>query len=201
MAQIESGLHFLAPALLALSANDELHTRSGNADATYAPHGCYPVEGNDRWIAIAVNGDRSWRALCEVLNTGEWAKDPRFSDATARHTHAEILDEQIAKRTCLRKGEELEAALIARGIPAHCVLDSLSLCEDEQLRFQNHFLERRSGELRTFVEGSRSRLSRTPAQIGHTIPMFGTDTQWVLTELLGYDDQRIAQLAIAGALE
>jgi hypothetical protein len=31
--------------------------------------------------------------------------------------------------------------------------------------------------------------------------MFGTDTQWVLTELLGYDDQKIAQLAIAGALE
>lgn len=201
MAQIESGLHFLAPALLALAANGELHTRSGNADATYAPHGCYPVEGNDRWIAIAVDSERSWRAFCDVLNTDEWATDPRFSDATARHTHAEILDEQIAERTRLRKGEELEAALIDLGVPAHCVLDSPSLCEDQQLRFRDHFLERTSGELRTFVEGSRSRLSRTPAQVGDTIPMFGTDTQWVLAELLGYDDQRITQLAIAGALE
>jgi hypothetical protein len=32
-------------------------------------------------------------------------------------------------------------------------------------------------------------------------PTFGLDNQWVLSELLGYDDGRIAELVIAGALE
>jgi hypothetical protein len=32
-------------------------------------------------------------------------------------------------------------------------------------------------------------------------PTFGADSHWVLREILGYDDERIAELAIAGALE
>jgi alkylhydroperoxidase family enzyme len=32
-------------------------------------------------------------------------------------------------------------------------------------------------------------------------PPFGLDTQWVLETLLGYDDERIAELVSAGALE
>jgi len=32
-------------------------------------------------------------------------------------------------------------------------------------------------------------------------PTFGDSTQWVLETVLGYDDERIAELAIAGALE
>jgi len=201
MAQIESGLHFLAPALLAFGTRGEILTRAGNADAIDAPHGCYPVEGEDRWIAIAVDGDAPWQALCEVLDVSEWTRDPRFADAAARRVHADVLDDRLAERTRTRKGEDLEAALIARGIPAHRVLDSPGLCEDPQLCFRGHFVERTSGELRTVVEGPRSRLSRTPARVGDAIPTFGADTQWVLSELLGYDDARIAQLAIAGILE
>ena len=201
MAQIESGLHFLAPAMLALTTRGEVLTRAGNTDAILAPHGCYPVEGEDSWIAIAVDGEEQWRALCGLLAANAWTTDARFVSASARRAHADALDEQIADRTRGRKGEELEAALIASGIPAHRVLDSPGLCEDEQLCFRGHFIERKTGELQTVVEGSRSRLSRTPARVGESIPTLGADTQWVLTELLGYDDERIAQLAIAGALE
>jgi crotonobetainyl-CoA:carnitine CoA-transferase CaiB-like acyl-CoA transferase len=201
MAQIESGLHFMAPAMLALATRGEVLTRAGNADAILAPHGCYPVEGEDCWIAIAVDGDKPWRALCGVLDADSWTTDARFSDASARRAHADDLDEKIANRTRVRKGEELEAALTTRGVPAHRVLDSPGLCEDQQLCFRGHFVERESGALRIVVEDSRSRLSRTPARVGESIPTLGADTQWVLSELLGYDDERIAQLAIAGALE
>jgi crotonobetainyl-CoA:carnitine CoA-transferase CaiB-like acyl-CoA transferase len=37
--------------------------------------------------------------------------------------------------------------------------------------------------------------------LGGVAPTFGDSTQWVLETLLGYDDHRIAELAIAGALE
>ena len=201
MAQIEAGLHFLAPALLAPPTRGEALTRAGNADAIHAPHGCYPVEGEDRWIAIAVDGDESWRAFCEVLDAGDLVSDVRFADAASRRAHSEVLDGQVAERTRTRKGEDLEAALIARDIAAHRVLDSPGLCEDEQLCFRGHFVERQKGELRTVVEGSRSRLSRTPARVGDEVPTLGADVQSVLAELLGYDDEHIAQLAIAGALE
>jgi len=201
VAQIETGLHFLAPALLALGACGEVFTRAGNADAACAPHGCYPVEGEDRWIAIAVDGDGPWEALCEVLDAPEWISDPRFADAAARRVNADALDAEVAERTRTRTGEDLEAALIAGGVPTHRVLDSPGLCEDAQLRFRGHFVERTSGDLRTVVEGPRSRLSRTPAHVGDAIPTFGADTQWVLSDLLGYEGERIAELAMAGVLE
>jgi crotonobetainyl-CoA:carnitine CoA-transferase CaiB-like acyl-CoA transferase len=51
------------------------------------------------------------------------------------------------------------------------------------------------------VEAPRFRLSRTPAQVVGPAPSFGDSTQWVLETVLGYDDERIAELAIAGALE
>ena len=92
-------------------------------------------------------------------------------------------------------------ALISRGVPAHRVLDSPGLCEDPQLLARDHFVERESGGIKTVVEATRSRLSRTPARVSETVPTLGGDNEWVLSEVLGYDDEKIAQLAIAGALE
>ncbi len=44
-------------------------------------------------------------------------------------------------------------------------------------------------------------MSRTPAQVGGSAPTLGRDNQYVLETLLGYDNDRIAELVIAGALE
>lgn len=201
VAQAEVGIHFLAPAVLAASADGEIMSRAGNADENYAPHGCYPVEGTDRWIALAVENEESWRALCDELRTPEWAKDDRFANASARRDHANVLDVLLAERTAAWKGEDLEAALISRGIASHCVLDSAGLCADPQLLAREHFVDRETNGLRTVVEASRSHLSRTPAHVGDVIPTMGADNHWVLSELLGYDDEKIAQLAIEGVLE
>ena len=51
------------------------------------------------------------------------------------------------------------------------------------------------------VEGSRFQLSRTPAKIERAGPTFGQDNQHVLETILGYDADRIAELAAAGVLE
>jgi crotonobetainyl-CoA:carnitine CoA-transferase CaiB-like acyl-CoA transferase len=201
VAQAEVGLHFLAPAVLNQSVNGELWSRAGNRDELYAPHGCYPVEGEDRWIAIAVDGEAPWQALCDELGAPEWASDARFADAATRRENAAALDVSISERTQSRKGRDLEAALVARGVPAHRVLDSAGLCEDPQLLYRGHFLDREAGDLKTVIEAPRANLSRTPGQAGAQVPMFGSDNQWVLGDLLGYDDEKTTDLVIAGVLE
>jgi crotonobetainyl-CoA:carnitine CoA-transferase CaiB-like acyl-CoA transferase len=201
LSQGEVALHFLAPALLALAANGEEWTRAGNRDEDRAPHGCYPVAGDDRWIAIAVEDDAEWRSLCDVLGDAELAADARFADAAGRRAHHEALDLALAERTAARSGGELESALVARGVPAHRVLDSPGLVEDPQLLFRDHFVEVAENGLRTVVEATRSRLSRTPGRVGDAIPSLGRDNEWVLNEVLRYDDEHIARLVIAGVLE
>jgi len=50
------------------------------------------------------------------------------------------------------------------------------------------------------VEGPKYRLSRTPSTVGPA-PTLGQHTSHVLTELLGYDEEKMIELLISGGLE
>ena len=94
--------------------------------------------------------------------------------------------------------------LIGAGVPAHVVQNSPEALADPQLQHRNHFVEvthSSQPDGRTYVEGSRFVLSRTPATFSRGGPTFGEDTFEVLTDVLGYDGDRIADLAVAEALE
>ena len=53
----------------------------------------------------------------------------------------------------------------------------------------------------TTIEASRIRLSDTPACVDRSAPTFARDQDFVLRELLGYDDARIEALTRAGVLK
>ena len=50
------------------------------------------------------------------------------------------------------------------------------------------------------AESTRLRLSRTPARVDGVVPTLGRDTQAVLADVLGYDEDRITALVVSGAL-
>ena len=92
--------------------------------------------------------------------------------------------------------------LQARGIPASAVHNSQELYGDPQLTRRGHFV-RLPDPLHgtTTIEGSRFRLSRTPARIERAGPTLGRDNQYVLQTILGYSPERITALADAGVLQ
>ena len=62
-----------------------------------------------------------------------------------------------------------------------------TLYRDRQLAAREHFIEVEHPEHGMLViEGSRSRLSRTPARAPKRAPTYGCDNRKVLEELLGY---------------
>jgi crotonobetainyl-CoA:carnitine CoA-transferase CaiB-like acyl-CoA transferase len=201
LSQAEASLHFLAPAMLDTLVNDADPTRRGNRDDLLAPHGCYPVAGDDRWIAIAIEDDRGWQDLCRLLGREGLAGDPRFATANQRRENAKDLDSAVAELTREHDGGELEAGLQGAGIACHTVQNSAAACSDPQLLARGHFVRLESGEAYTIVEATRSKLSRTPARIRRGVPTLGRDNQEILEELLGYDQGRSSELAIAGVLE
>jgi benzylsuccinate CoA-transferase BbsF subunit len=88
------------------------------------------------------------------------------------------------------------------GVAAHVVQNSPEFAADPQVAHRGHFVEvPHAKQGTTVVEGTRFRLSRTPAKVTHGAPTFGEHTFDVLTELLGYDGDRIADLAAAELLE
>jgi len=202
LSQAEAALHFLAPAILDYTVNGVVATRDGNRDRELAPHGVYPCAGDDRWVALAVRDDRDWRALCAAMDRPALAGDARYATPAARLARRDELDALVAAFTAPLAMDELERRLHAAGVPASGVYNSPEAVADPQLAHRGHFVGvAHPSKGRSVVEASRFRLSRTPAAVSGPAPTFGDSTQWVLQELLGYDDDRIAELAIASALD
>jgi crotonobetainyl-CoA:carnitine CoA-transferase CaiB-like acyl-CoA transferase len=193
LAQTEAAAHFLAPQLVEYRATGRVAERMGNRDPEMAPHGVYP-SADGRWVAIAVRDDADWRALAERIGLD----DLRFATTAARLAHADELDELVAAWTATQSAAGVEQLLQAAGVPAHVALDSDTALGDEQFAARRHFVDL---EGKTVVQGSRYRLSRTPAVVDRAAPTFGRDNDHVLRDLLGYDDARIASLEEIGALE
>ncbi len=202
LSQAEASLHFLGPALLDYTVNGRVAGRVGNRDRDLVPHGVYPAAGTDRWVAIVVDGDAQWRALCEAMAQPALADDARFATVADRHAHTESLDATVAAWTSARDMHDTEALLQARGIAASAVQNSGELVADPQLLHREHFQQiPHAIHGTTTIETSRFHLSRTPAHITGPAPTYGQDTHAILTEVLGYDDDRVTALVTAGVLE
>ena len=200
LAQAEAALHFLTPALLDCAANGRVQTGMGNRDLNFAPHGAYPVAGDDRYIAISCETDAQWQALCGVV-PGLAAGDG-LATGVQRLQAQDELDSRIIAFTREQDGPELERALQAAGVPAAMVQNSPDLVADAQLNHHNHLLQvphQEGGH--TVIESTRIHMSRSAPVIDTSAPTFNRDMMFALNDVLGYSDARIGELLIAGALE
>lgn len=194
LSQAEASLQFMAHAVLDFTVNGRIAERCGNDDAVFAPHGTYRAAGDDQWVSIAVTDDDAWRQLCQVLERPDLA--PMV--AGERLARRRELDEIVEAWTCRRPPAETAERLVRLGVAAHQVQNTVEAWHDPQLRHRDHFRRVPHGAMgETWVEGSRFRLSRTPPVVG-TPPTLGEHNWEVLTDVLGYDEERAAALAASG---
>ena len=200
LSQAECSMHFLGSAILDYTVNGRILSSRGNASPHYAPNGVYAALGEQQWLAMSAPDDATWSRLAHVADRG-WADDPRFATDEARFAHREDLDEAIEAWTRDLGVDELEKRLQDAHVPAHRVVDSPSALADPQLEAQGHFVPLPYGEHGPLpYEGPRSRLSETPG-VPTPCPTLGQHNQRILQDLLGFDDEAITELVIAGAIE
>ncbi len=200
LAQVEAAAHFLGPQIADYRAHGRVAERAGNRDPAMAPHGVYPC-ADASWVAIAVRDDREWRALADCMDLPGLGADEGYATMAGRLARAEELDDLVGAWTATRTAAEVESTLQALGIPAHEALSSLTAIHDPQLVSRGHFVELDHPIYgTTVVQGSRYRLSQTPAAVHRAAPTLGHDNDHVLRDLLGYDEARIAFLNESGAL-
>jgi len=184
--QAESALHFLAPAFLDYTVNDRVQGAAGNHDWDYTPHGMFPAQGEDRWVAIAVRDDADWQALCEALER---------SDLLERRDESDVVEQAIADWTREREAPEIERILQACGVPVHEALQMPALFEDPQLQLRGHFVEIGHDIFpTTTVESTRLVLSRSAPRVPERALSIGRDNRLVLETILGYAAERVDAL-------
>ncbi|HVA81532.1 MAG TPA: CoA transferase [Candidatus Binataceae bacterium] len=167
---------------------------AGNRDDAMAPHGVYPVAGDDQWVAIAISTDAEFGALCEILRVPSLAADRNFLRLADRLRNVEALDAEVAARTRNFSREDLVARLRARQIAAGPVYNTLDLMEDEALRESGMLVTLKHGEVgERVVPGLPVRFGAIePRYFG--APMMGEHTDEVLSSLLGMSADEIAKL-------
>jgi crotonobetainyl-CoA:carnitine CoA-transferase CaiB-like acyl-CoA transferase len=206
VAQVEAGVWLQAPEIADHAANGTILERLGNADREFAPHGVFPAlpdEGSDepRYVAVAVVTDDQWRALSNAMQRPDLADDHQLTDVAGRRKRAVELEAAVADWTGRQTAGEVETQLQLVGVPAHISADSRDFCTDPQLIHRHHLITvPHPLHGTTVVEGPRYQLSETPGEVLSAAPTFGQHNRQVLTELLGYDHERVEELESAGVL-
>ncbi len=179
----------------------ELPGPRGNRDLAWAPHGCYPAAGHDRWITIACTSDSMWQNLSAHIDAA-LVGDPRFTTANDRLRHESELDALIAAWTSQRDRFEITNELQAIGVAAFPSLSPLDLWGGNPQLEAIGMLETPDHGVvgRRVVPGVPWRLSNAPNGLRRAAPLLGEHTREVLSQVLGYSEAEILALVQSEAV-
>jgi len=197
--QAEAFMQLMGVEYLDQQMNDRVRESVANDHRSRAPHNAYRCTGDDRWIAIDVQTDAQWRALCDVLELTDLASDESLGTAAGRWPRRREVDRAIKAVTVGRNREELFEALVAAGVPAGPVQDDCDAFGCRQLRARDWYEPITRDDLGTAdYPGRLFKLRATSMPARRPPPKLGSDNDYVYRELLGWDDARIQALVDAG---
>lgn len=199
LSQWEAAVNVMGEQFADYAMHDRVGGPCGTAHAKKAPHGNYPAQGDDRWIAVAVTTDAEWQALRMCLGDPEWMSLPEFATAAQRLAARVELDQRLGQETRKHAADALATALAAAGVPASPLRDASELAADA------HFAQRRLFEMVEHpVLGALPvyrlpwHIDGAPVPITRRAPLLGEHNGYTLKEILGYADERVTELTATG---
>ena len=168
--------------------------RSGNMHMMIAPFGLF--KGNDGSIIIGTVGQNLWAKLCYLIEREDLIEDPAFSSAGKRVLVLDrivpIIEDWLKTFPSV---EEAREVLDEAGIPCAKLNTVSDLLTDPQILAREMITDIETPEISTGKikgRGMHLKFSAVSADMGPA-PIFGEHTEYVLREVLGYDDSLIAE--------
>lgn len=169
--------------------------RRGNRDPLMAPHTCFRCAGEDEWVSIACGNDAEWRALCRAMDQAGLGTDARFRTVQDRKANEDTLENIVTAWTEKHDKWQLTQTLQAAGVAAFPSMNSKDLADDPHLKQRGFFVELPHAEVGVRKHtGIPWLLTESPNGVQAPAPLLGQHTEQVMRDVLGYADERIAQL-------
>lgn len=168
--------------------------RTGNNSTSVVPYGRFPVK--DGHIILALHLGSFWRKFCEAVERPEWIGEARFRNAAARRENREVLEEAMGEVLRGRTGAEWAEVFDRYDIPNAAVVDigealSQTVVVDRGLvRRYEHPTAGSIGVVGSPLKFAGDFDDAPPAPA----PLLGQHTTEVLSQLLGYDRQKLEEL-------
>ena len=201
LAESEAAIAVIGEAFVDYATNAFVTKPQGNDRYGFAPHGHYPVQGDDNWLAIAVKTDAQWAGLCHVLEAPELAADPTFASPSDRWENRRALDTALSIFTAKQDGLTLCESLQAKDIAAMPLLGPAEILENPHFQERDTFLEIDHPIMgREVLFGPMWRMSLNVHSDWCRAPLLGEHTREVISNLLGMSTAKVDQLIAADIL-
>ncbi|HEV3354202.1 MAG TPA: CoA transferase [Acidimicrobiales bacterium] len=198
LSQVEAASWSLSPWLLEYVVDGVIRGRDGNRSDRAVPHGAFPCEGKDRWVAIAAWDDESWARLAARIGVD----DPKLATLAGRLERVEEVEAAVGQWTRTRNAIEVAEQLQSMGIEAVPVQDFADVFTDPQLAARGHFVEHDHPKMgRGSYEHSGFRFSDAPSGHKAASPILGQHNDQVFGDILGLSAAEQEALAADGVIE
>jgi crotonobetainyl-CoA:carnitine CoA-transferase CaiB-like acyl-CoA transferase len=199
VASLDALVSVLGTRPMAFAMLGERPVRRGSRDPYSAPANVF--RAGDGHVYIHGGTDALFPRLCAAIGRPELVDDPRFTTIAGRLEAVDPLEAIVGAWTGARTEDEIEAILGDAGVPCAAIADMERVVASPQLRAREMFVEVDHEVLGTLVlTGIPVKLDGTPGTIRTAPPRAGQDTDRVLREVLGLDDDAITALRDAGAI-
>ena len=160
--------------------------RRGNGHPNIVPYEVY--ETADGHVILAVGNDSQFRRFCGFIGATELADDPRFATNPARLEHRDDLNAVLRPAMRAISTQQVIAELEALKVPVGPVqtLDQVFDTDQASAREMQICMKSDPGEVQLI--GNPLNLSRTPVTYRAAPPVFGADTEVVLSAENPFDD-------------
>lgn len=181
--------------LLDYSMNGRNQERLGNGDPFMCPHGCYPCEGEYKWVTIAAETEEDWKNLVKAMGNPPWAADAKFADLYLRKKNETELNRQIGEWTKKQTPYEVMYTLQKVGVAATPTMNAEDLFKDPHLKARGLYTQVDHPLMgKQYVATPPFKLSGTPAKVLRHGPLLGEHNQYVFGELLGLSTAEVKGL-------
>ena len=199
LAQAENMMPYIGRYFMDYSMNGRDSSAIGNRH-TSAIQGCYPCDGEDRWVTITLFDDDDWTAFSDAIGNPKWTEDALFATHTSRYANQRTLDEHISRWTRQHGHYEVMHILQAAGVPAGPVMDQRDAFDDPHLQQRGIFEEvyHEDVEGSHLYVGAPYRMSDMPITIRRGPVRLGEDNEYVYKQVLGVSDEEYAELERLG---
>ncbi|MGA8663611.1 MAG: CoA transferase [Thermoplasmata archaeon] len=163
--------------------------RHGTAHSRLHPYDLHRAA--DGWVVVAAPTPEGWVRLRELIGF----RDPAYDDRDYRLAHREPVDGAIAEFCRTRSREELERLAREHDVAISRIYDIADIARDPHYLARGMFVEWDDPVAgRVKGAGVAPRFSATPGGVWRGAPWLGQDNDAVLTGVLGYRPERVAQL-------
>ena len=152
--------------------------------------------GADDYVYITCHPRRArmWHGMLRAMGREELIEDPRFSDPAQYADMADEINGMIESWTMQHTKHEAMRILGEAGVPCSACFNAEDIHADAHLREREMIVAVDHPSRGQFwMPGCPVKLSDSPVQVT-AAPLLGQDNEAVYAELLGYDEERLAEL-------